>query len=365
MKRLRVLHILHSFGIGGLEKGIATLVGHASPDFEHIIMCLGRSGESSALLPPGTRIVELDKPEGNSCRFLWRLARAIRNEHPDIVHTRNWGGMDGIIAARLAGCRKIVHGEHGWGMEDPHGQSRKRILIRRTLSHAVAEFTCVSLQIKEWLETTVKVRRPVNQIYNGVEFNRYPERDGGGALRRELGLAPTTRLIGVVSRLDPIKDHAGLMEAFIRVRGQFPECHLVVIGDGPELPRLTALHAEAVHFLGLRRDVPELLRDLDVFALASLNEGIPNTVLEAMACGLPVVATAVGGTPELIRDGANGYLVAPRDYAVMAERLSLYLGDDVLRLTHGRRNRDIIHASFSTGSMVKGYEEVWRRVAHG
>ncbi len=220
-------------------------------------------GVQCTCCPHGTRIVELDKPAGNSLRFLRRMATAIRDEHPDIVHTRNWGGMDGIIAARLAGCRKIVHGEHGWGMEDPQGQSRKRILIRRALSSAVSEFTCVSLQIKAWLETTVRVRCPVTQIYNGVEFDAYPERDGGGPLRRELGLPASALLIGVVSRLDPIKDHAGLIEAFAKVRAKFPECHLVVIGDGPERTHLTALNAEAVHFLGLRRDVPELLRGLD------------------------------------------------------------------------------------------------------
>ena len=365
MKRLRVLHILHSFGIGGLEKGIVTLVRHASPEFEHVIVCLGRSGESSALLPPGTRIVELDKPEGNSLRFLGRLAVALRELRPDIVHTRNWGGMDGIIAARLAGCRKIVHGEHGWGMEDPHGQSRKRILIRRALSCAVAEFTCVSQQIKGWLENTVRVRCPVTQIYNGVEFDRYPERDGGGPLRRELGLTDSALLIGVVSRLDPIKDHAGLIGAFGRVRKTYPECYLVVIGDGPERERLAARNAPGVHLLGLRRDIPELLRGLDVFVLPSLNEGIPNTVLEAMACGLPVVATAVGGTPELVRDGHNGYLVAPQDYPAMADRLVQYLRNETLRNMHGRINRELIYAHFSIKSMVTGYEAVWRRVAHG
>jgi len=363
MKRIKILHILHSFGIGGMEKGIATLVRHGSPQFEHVILCLSRSGESQGLLPPGTKVLELGKQEGNSLRFLWSLAAAIRNEQPDVVHTRNWGGMDGIIAARLACVVHIVHGEHGWGMEDPQGLSSKRILIRRVLSYGVREFTGVSLQIKNWLEHTVKVKRPVTQVYNGVDFDQYPARDGGGRLRHELGLTAETPLIGVVGRLDPIKDHAGLIQSFGKVRKQYPGCHLVIAGHGPEEGRLRDLNAEHVHILGLRKDIPEILRTIDVFAMASLNEGISNTILEAMACGLPVVSTAVGGTPELILHGENGFLVQPRDYEGLAAFLTQYLSSADLRLQHGENNRQIIKEKFTNAAMVAGYEAVWKRVS--
>lgn len=363
MKRIKVLHILHSFGIGGMEKGIATLVRHGSPQFEHVILCLYRSGESQEMLPPDTRVLELGKQEGNSLRFLWHLAATIRSERPAVVHTRNWGGMDGIIATRLARVGNIVHGEHGWGMEDPQGMRRKRIWIRRVLSYGVREFTGVSLQIKSWLEQTVKVKRPVTQVYNGVDFDHYPLRDGGGSLRTELGLTATTPLIGVVGRLDPIKDHAGLIHAFEKVRKKYPDSHLVIAGHGPEEGRLHDLNAENVHILGLRKDIPEILRAIDVFALASLNEGISNTILEAMACGLPVVSTNVGGTPELIRHGENGFLVPLRDYDGLAAYLTHYLSSVDLRLHHGAKNRQTIRTQFTNAAMVAGYEAVWQRVA--
>jgi sugar transferase (PEP-CTERM/EpsH1 system associated) len=363
MTKIKVLHILHSFGIGGMEKGIAMLINHASAEFTHEILCLTQSGDSRHLLPPGIPIHEMHKSPGNSFRFIWDLARTIRHINPDVVHTRNWGGMDGIIAARLAGFSGIVHGEHGWGMEDPQGTNRKRILIRRILSLGVQEFVGVSKQIKDWLERTVKVKKPVNQVYNGVDFDRYPARDGQGSLRCELGLAATAPLVGVVGRLDPIKDHAGLIQAFGLLRKPFPDSHLVIVGHGPEEHRLRELNAENVHLLGLRKDIPEILRAIDVFALASLNEGISNTLLEAMACGLPVVSTAVGGTPELIRHGENGFLVEARDYKGFADFLARYINSDALRFRHGVKNRQIINTRFTTEAMVKGYEKIWSRVA--
>lgn len=364
MKKIKVLHIIYSFGIGGLEKGITLLINHASPDIEHTILCLTESGKSETLLSSKVPIIEMNKKGGNSFAFILKLAKTIKNIDPDVVHTRNWAGVDGIIAARLAGVKNVVHGEHGWGMDDPDGLNRKRIKIRRWLSYAVKEFTAVSCQIKDWLENTIGVHAPVSQIYNGLEFTLYPQRDGAGKLRRDLGLEESTLLIGVVGRLDPIKDHAGMFKAFERVRETYPACHLVVIGDGPEMFKLKSLQSENIHMLGMRSDIPELLRDIDIFALSSLNEGISNTILEAMACGLPIVATAVGGTPELIQSGHNGFLVPARDYSAFSEAVNSYLSSPELRAEHGRRNREIIEERFSIESMVFGYEEIWRRASN-
>ena len=362
MRRIKVLHILHSFGIGGLEKGIAMLINHASADIEHSILCLTEAGESRHLIPTDIPIHEMHKPPGNSLGFIIRLAKKIRALNPDIVHTRNWGGMDGIIAARLAGKKAVVHGEHGWGMADPEGQSRKRKVIRRWLSPAVTEFTAVSLQIKTWLEDEVRVCRPVTQIYNGVEQLLLDCNHDNSFLRRDLDLSESAHLIGTVGRLDPIKDYAGLIGAFARVREQHPDCHLVIAGDGPERRNLEALAGEGVHLLGMRADIPALLESFDIFVLPSFNEGISNTILEAMAAGLPVVATAVGGTPELIVHEDNGLLVEPRAYSDLAESMLRYLKSPDLRIMHGQENQRIIEETFSIKAMVKGYEGVWRRV---
>ena len=123
---MKVVHVVHAFGTGGMEKGVGTIVRHASPDIAHAVLCLTVGGASERLLTAGTPVVELHKPPGNSIRFLGRIARALRELRPDVVHTRNWGGFDGVIAARFAGVRGVVHGEHGWTMDDPHGTDRRR-----------------------------------------------------------------------------------------------------------------------------------------------------------------------------------------------------------------------------------------------
>jgi len=361
MCKIRVLHILHSFGIGGLEKGIAMLINHSSPEFVHEILCLTQSGDSGRLIPADTKIYEMHKPPGNSIVFLWKLARTIRKIKPDLIHTRNWSGVDGIIAARLAGCNNIIHGEHGWGMDDPHGDLKSRKMVRRWLSAGVKEFTAVSHQIKCWLEKEVRVFRPVTQIYNGVKLHTDYNSLEPASLRQELGLSRSTLLIGTVGRLDPIKDHAGLIQAFQEVRIQVPASHLILVGDGPEWQTLQTLQTDGVHLLGMRTDVAAILRQLDLFVLPSLNEGISNTILEAMSAGLPVVATAVGGTPELVQHDKNGTLVAPRDYSGLARAMVRYLVDPQLCSTHGERNRCLVNEKFSIPSMVAGYESVWRR----
>ncbi len=361
-RRVRVVHVLYSFGTGGLEKGIATVIRHGAPAFEHVIACLSRSGGSERLLPPGTPVVELHKAPGNSVLFLWRLMRALRGLRPDVIHTRNWSGVDGIIAARLAGIRNVVHGEHGWEMQDPSGAHPRRLRVRRLLSRWVRQYTCVSKAIERWLRDEVGVRRPVTQIYNGVDTGVF--RPGpGGRVRSELGLPADAFVAGIVGRLDPIKDHPTLFRAFSRLRESVPEARLLVVGDGPERERLEREAGEGVVFLGDRTDVPEVLRALDVFVLCSRNEGISNTILEAMATGLPVVATGVGGNPELVMPGRTGTLVPPGDPEALCAALGRYAGAPRLARAHGEAGRARAASGFSVEAMVSAYEGVWRAVS--
>ncbi|MHB8764569.1 MAG: glycosyltransferase [Deferrisomatales bacterium] len=363
MARIRVVHVLYSFGTGGLEKGIATLVRHGSPDLEHVIVCLSRSGASAALLPPGTTVVELHKPAGNSLRFVWKLSRALKELRPAVVHTRNWSGLDGIVAARLAGLKSLVHGEHGWGMDDPEGRNPRRVLARRYMAGWVREYTCVSKAMEEWLGETIRVGRPVTQVYNGIDTRRYAPAPDRRVLRRSLGLPEDALIAGVVGRLDPIKDHGTLFRAFDGVRRRFPGARLLVVGDGPEMGRLRGEAGDGIDFLGDRADVAALLPALDLFVLPSLNEGISNTILEAMATGLPVIATRVGGNPELVVDGVTGTLVPPSSAAEVEVAMLRYAGDTELRRAHGEAGRQRAVAGFGIPAMVEGYEQVYRRWA--
>jgi sugar transferase (PEP-CTERM/EpsH1 system associated) len=346
-----------------MEKGVATLVRNASLNVEHNIICLTQSGEMARLLPHGSKIIELHKPKGNSARFLWRLSRTLRQLNPDVVHTRNWAGTDGILAARFAGIRSVVHSEHGFGSENPAGKLSRRIWLHRCLSRLVREYICVSEPLKLWLQDQVGVRKPVNQIYNGVDTASYRPGDGK-CIRQKLGLSPQTFVVGIVASLNPIKDHQTLIRAFNRLHQQEPKTILLIVGDGPDREKLEAHANSGVLFLGNRTDVPVIMRALDVFVLSSVNEGISNTLLEAMSSGVPVVATSVGGNPEIVVDGVTGRLFPAGNSDALTSILLNYFRTPDLRYEHGCRGRERAVAHFSIRSMVDSYESVWRRVAH-
>ena len=363
IKKIRVIHVVYSFATGGMEKGIATLVRNASEEFEHVILCLHSSGETERLLPQGTSVIELHKPEGNSLAFLWKLFQILRSLKPALVHARNWGATDSIIAARLAGIRTTIQGEHGWLIDDPEGLNARRLTIRRFLDSWIQEYTCVSQHLKHWLCEVTKVKKMVTQIYNGVDTRMYCPGELGGAIRTELGISEKTFVIGIVGRLDPIKNHPTLFRAFAEVRKFDPEVRLLIVGDGPERAHLEHLAGEGIIFLGNRLDIPEILQALDVFVLPSLNEGISNTILEAMAVEIPIVATRVGGNPELMEDGVTGILVPPGESEAIASALLTYLQNPNIRYTHGKCGRKRVIQLFSIEQMVKSYETVYKRVA--
>ena len=360
--QIRIVHVLYSFETGGLEKGIATLVRKASPEFEHAILCMSTSGKSEGLLPLNTQLIELHKRPGNSPSFLLKLSRVIKGLRPHIVHTRNWGGVDGIVAARLAGISSVVHGEHGWEVLDPNGHNPRRILIRRILSRCVREYTCVSKHIKAWLGETVRIKKPISQIYNGVDTEMYSPNGATKNLRAELTIPLNALVIGCVGRLDPIKDHPTLFRAFEIVQQQVPNAVLLTVGDGILRQRLDTSSRKGIMFLGNRSDVPAILTMLDVFVLASRNEGISNTILEAMASAVPVVVTNVGGNPEIVEHERTGFLVEPGDAQAMAKAILLYADNPELRLRHGQEGRKRVLKDFTIENMVRSYEAVYRRV---
>jgi sugar transferase (PEP-CTERM/EpsH1 system associated) len=366
MKKIRIVHILHSFGTGGLEKGISMLVRNASPRFEHIILSLTEAGDSVRLLPPKTKVISLGKKEGNSPLFIFKLANTLKFLKPDVVHTRNWSGMDGIIAAHLAGISNIVHGEHGWGIEDISGVKYKRVMLRRLLSFGVREYTCVSRQMVGWLNTRIRIRKNrITQIYNGIDCGNFRPTTAieKRQIKEALGIGLDQPVIGIVGRLDPIKDHLSLLDAFSKVTAKIPEAVLLVVGDGPERKNLERVAGKNTFFLGNRSDAPIIFAALDVFVLTSLNEGISNTILEAMATALPVVATHVGGTPEIVENEKTGMLVLPKDISAITRGIKTYLYNPALGRQHGRAGREKVMRNYSITKMVSEYERVWTRVS--
>lgn len=377
--KLKILHVLHSLRIGGLENGVINLVNNMDPcRFDHAICCIDASGPMEERLSHPIEMRSLGKGNGKDYLLPFRLTKVIREIGPDIVHTRNWGSIDGVIAARLAGVRYIIHGEHGREAADPTGANRRRRLARKVLHPLIYQFVAVSEDIKKWLVEDVGI--PLNKvvkIINGVDTERFQPAGYKTAAKTKLGLEPDAFVIGSVGRLDPVKDYATLVRAFAifasgktGLLGTTDKTLLVIAGTGPEEGALRRLAGELgimekIHFLGERLNISQVMQAMDVFVLPSIAEGISNTILEAMACGLPVVATEAGGNGELVEDGETGFLFPPKEKWLLGEKLTYYIRHPEIAREHGIRGRKRIEARFSLARMVQEYESLYLDMVQG
>ncbi len=372
-----VLHVIHHLVIGGMENGLINLINRMPPSaFRHGIVCIeDYSDFRNRLERDDVEVIALHRSKIGVWKMRKALYKLFCQMQPSLVHSRNLSGLDALLPAKLAGVPHCVHGEHGRDINDPVGDKWKFQALRRLHSPLIDRYTTVSADLKNYLVNKVGISATrVTQVYNGVDTERFSPQ-----LRQDNGkpyLPPdfchkNSTVIGAVGRMQPVKDHLTLIRAFIRLVGMIPDgrrkLRLVIIGDGPlrqtcqnEL-RAAGL-AEIAWLPGARNDIPELLRTMDIFVLPSIAEGISNTVLEAMACGLPVVATAVGGNSELVDEGITGTLVPPADPKAMAHALLMYYQDSARAHTHGAAGRAKIEAHFSMSAMVRGYLGVYDTV---
>lgn len=364
--KIKILHVFHSFNMGGLENGVVNLINRSDPNlFEHEICCLTTTGSAEKRLERSVRIYQMHKREGNDWRMIQKFVKLIKASQPDIVHTRNWGSIDGILAARIAGIPGVIHGEHGWNMDDPYGLLLRRRIARRILFLGVDRFVAVSKDIRQWLHKTLCVRSSkIKTIINGVDTEKFfpmPKTD----LRAEYEFEGSI-VIGIVSRLDPIKRHDLLFQAFSKLDHKKYKLKLVVIGRGSENSKLQELakklpYSERIKFWGECEEVAKLYRLIDIFVLPSENEGISNTILEAMASGLPVIATKVGGNPELVQHEHTGLLIPPNDCDELVNALNFYIEKTPeMRKVHGSNARERAVSKFSLDRMIKQYETLYK-----
>jgi sugar transferase (PEP-CTERM/EpsH1 system associated) len=367
-----VLHVIFRLDYGGLENGLVNLINRMPERlFRHAIVCLAGYSEFRARLRrPDVQVYSLGKRRGKDLPVYGRFWNLLHALEPSIVHTRNLGTIDLQWVAFAAGIRLRIHGEHGWGAADPQGRSRKNLLIRRLCRAVVSRYVAVSRDIADWLTETVHVPpERVVQIYNGVDTEQFGP-DGPAAAR-----IPATHrrgdgriIFGTVGRLDPVKNQGALLEAAARLverRVAREHFRLIVAGEGPSAATLRQQAerlgiADLVWFAGACADVPQILRAMDVFVLPSLNEGISNTLLEAMATGLPAVATRVGGNPELIDSGRTGVLCEPDDLPGLTDAMLQYAEKPALRTAHGAAARERAVQRFALDAMVGRYTDLYR-----
>lgn len=365
-----VVHLVYSFGCGGLQTLLAECinrmpVGH----YRHAVICLVDAKEYAARVTrPDVVFYDLHKPPGNSILThlkLWRLLRRLR---PAILHTYNVGTIEYNATAWLAGVPVRIHAEHGRDSVEIDGRHSRYNLLRRLLVPVIDAYVPVSDDLVDWLRRTVGIpAHKIVMVTNGVDTAHYAPATEAPAAPAD---ASATIWLGTVGRLDRIKNHAGLLDMFERLLARFPspefDLRLAVIGDGPLHDTLRARLAaqpwgERVWLAGARADVAAQLRRFSVFVLPSLSEATPVVVLEAMATALPVVASRVGGLPQLVLDGQTGLLADPADTEAFADAISRYIRSPELRQRHGAAGRMHVRARFDMDAMVAAYDALYTR----
>lgn len=365
---VRILHVLDSLENGGLENGVLNLIRHMDAgQFEHSVCTVRAQGVNAARLPAGrVQLVHLGKREG--ARFqLPELRRAIRENQPDIVHSRNWGAIEAVAGARLAGNCKVIHSEHGFEAGASAQEPFRRRIFRRLTFELADRVLCVSNQLRNFhaRQTGFSASR-ITVIHNGVDSERFcPDAAARVRVRREFGIGENEFCIGCVGNLLPVKDHRTLLDALGRLGDAASGWRVLIAGEGPERPDLERLaHGlpgrSRISFPGRIQDVPELLNAFDVYVLPSLNEGISNSLLEAMATGLPAIASQVGGNPEVVEDNSSGLLFPAGEASCLSEHLLRLNAQRGLRTQLGEAARRRAREEFSIRSMVEKYEGLYR-----
>jgi len=367
-----VLHVVYRFDTGGLENGVVNLINHMPADaFRHTILALtdvtdfrDRIGRSDV------EFIAMNKAPGHGFWLYPRLYRLFRQLEPAIVHSRNLAALEVQVAAWAARVPVRIHGEHGRDVGDLHGTSRSHQWMRRVYRPFVSHYVALSCDLARYLADKVHVpQQRIAQVYNGVDTARFRPADGAGhAIAGCPFSAPQHWLVGTVGRMQTVKDQPTLARAFVRALELRPELkarlRLVMVGDGPlRVQSQAILDAAGVADLawlpGERSDVPDIMRGLQCFVLPSLAEGVSNTILEAMASGLPVIATDVGGNAELVRDGLTGEIVPASDPQALAQSLlRLALSPD-LATAMGRAGRSDSGSRFSLQAMVGAYQALY------
>ncbi|MBV7534761.1 TIGR03088 family PEP-CTERM/XrtA system glycosyltransferase [Duganella sp. sic0402] len=370
-----IVHLIHRLDIGGLENGLVNLINNLPPErYRHAIVCLESAGDFRLRIRrPDVEIISLNKRQGKDWRHYLSLFQTLRRLRPYLIHTRNLPGIEAQLLAAIAGVRLRVHGEHGRDIADLQGTRPRYRMLRRLLAPLIGHFITVSKELETWLVSAIGVRpQRISHICNGVDSVRFRPHRGPPCTIGPAGFADeNTFIIGSVGRMAEVKDHMTLVRAFLILishGGLAPQrLRLVIAGDGPCRQHcLEMLHAAGANNLawlpGARDDIPQLMRSMTIFVQPSLTEGASNTVLEAMASGLPVVATNVGGNPELVQNDRTGMLIPPNDPAQLAYAIDQYYRAPSLAAQHGARARRRVLSEFSLAAMADAYQAVYDRL---
>ncbi len=372
-----VVHLIYRFDCGGMETLLVERINRMpAASYRHAVVCLSDYSPAFAqkITRPGVGLHALHKRPGLSPAthlHLWRLLRRLR---PAVFHSYNLSAIEYAPVALLAGVPVRVNGAHGRELGDLDGSNRKHNFLRRLMRPFYHCCYANSAAMLAWSRRVIGVTPARSRLLaNGIDTERFRSRAVAADEPVLRQFDADCIVIGTVGRIQDIKDHFGLLAAFVLLRQRAPDLaprlRLAIVGDGPLLAALrgrvdAAGLADVVWLPGARADVPALLRGFDLFAISSLAEGTPGAALEAMACGLAVVGTRVGGIPEVVEEGVTGALVPAGDPIAMAAALQRYALAPGLAAAHGAAGRERVLRHYSMGAMVSAYQQLYDQLLH-
>ena len=380
---VKVINIVTRLNIGGVAHHVTSLMrGLDRIKYEQQLVCglegVGERSMREHIQAQGVTPILVPQLVGNprlnlsDAMAFAHILRLLRRERPMILHTHtSKAGLLGRLAARLTGVPIIVHTFHGLVLKGHYGPLKTN--VARTVERWLARFSDRLIAVsdedkKDLLAYRIAPTDKIEVIPLGLELDHFlSSRKRRGVLHRELGLDFASRLIGIVGRIVPIKNHRLFFDAMTPVLAKHPTAHVVVAGDGdlrPEMERYVREMgiANRVSFLGWRHDLPQVYTDLDVLVISSNNEGTPVSAIEAMAAGRPVVATRVGGLPDVISDGDTGYLVAPGNVEQLASAVERVLGDGETTDRLRRNARESVKGKFTVARLAADIDLLYRRL---
>ena len=363
-RKINVLQIVEGFGWGGAEKKLLELVKYLDKKRFNLTICsLGISNQiPQEFLNVGAKVFTIKRKRRIDIGVIYNLVKLIKKRHIDVVMTvLFYADIMGILSARIAGVKAVFSWETSPSSD---WLVKRRLLSYRFVIRFCNKVIAVSRGTAQFLVEKRGV--PIGKILvipYGVDLSKYST-DDNPILRRKLGLNRKNKVIGVVARLQVVKGHVYLINAAEKIVGVFPEVKFVFVGDGTLRNELEEhIRAKRLErnflFLGYRSDIPEIMRTFDIFVLPSLSEGFPNVVLEAMAAGKPVVATAIDGTKEAIANNITGLLVPVKNSKALQNVLLKLLRDESLSKQMGERGRKRVEEYFSLAKQVNSFEKLY------
>ncbi|MDC0601614.1 TIGR03088 family PEP-CTERM/XrtA system glycosyltransferase [Aliiglaciecola sp.] len=369
-----ILHVIYRFDTGGLENGVVNLINRLDTKlYKHTIVTLkGFSEEFCQRIKTGNvAFYDLEKQDGNDIKIFFKLRKLLKQLKPDILHTRNTATLENQLVGWWCRVPYRIHGEHGWDVNDMHGQNKKYQMLRRFMKTFIHRYVALSTEAFDYLRDTISVfEGRIHHICNGVDIDTFAPRQKPENLLPSHFSAGNSLTFGTVGRLAEVKNQPFLLDAFIALVKAFPEqkqrLRLIIVGDGVLMPQMKAKVEreklqDNVWFAGNRADVPSIMNCMDIFVLPSLAEGISNTILEASASGLPVIATRVGGNPELIESSMQAsHLVSVNDVEALMTAMQQYVESTDLLQSNSERVRKHCVENFSIDTMVSKYDQLYQ-----